>query len=136
MMRSQEMGAVTAYAAPGPSHIFRLSIAKTRQGFAWGGRESSDGFNQDVAHTVQVMANEVNREADRRGARSSGGCCEIGRTNPEAFSRPWPSFATRCADLIALIRNLISILVPLWRDIHFAFASHRQPAAGPLAHVC
>jgi hypothetical protein len=91
MMRSQEMGAVTAYAAPGPTHIFRLSIAKTRQGFAWGGRESSDGFNQDVAHTVQVMANEVNREADRRGARSSGVCCEIGRRNPEAFSRPWPS---------------------------------------------
>jgi hypothetical protein len=60
MMRSQEMGAVTAYAAPGPTHIFRLSIVKTRQGFAWGGRESSDGFNQDVAHTVQVMANEVN----------------------------------------------------------------------------
>ncbi len=95
--------------------------------------EAEAAFNDDVARSVQLMANEV--------------CGNVGDPLPDVralalrleegirkyYSENGLPIAPRAADVISLIRNLSLILVPLHEEIHATFASDQRTTTSPVA---
>jgi multidrug resistance protein MdtO len=99
--------------------------------------EAEITFSDDIARTIQLMADEV--------CGNAPGTAPDVRTSAERLEAEIRKYyvesslpiAPRAADVISLIRNLIVILAPLYEDIHVAFANNAPATADPLplAHL-
>jgi multidrug resistance protein MdtO len=87
--------------------------------------EAEIAFNDDIARMIQLMADEVcgNAPGSVPDVRESAGRLE--EEIRRYYTENGLPIAPRMADVISLVRNLTLILVPLYEDIHVAFASER-----------
>jgi multidrug resistance protein MdtO len=88
-------------------------------------------FNQDIARTIQHMADEVCGNTPDSAPDVRASAQRLEEEICKYYAESGLPIAPRAADLISLMRSFSLILIPLYEDIHVAFASDRRASASP-----